>query len=131
MAYVLLIFCAIFSLSCAIMAKHKNRNPLLWAGLGVVGGIVSYFVIAAMPSLCAYCQHPFNKSSDGVHCNHCGKANKFNNTELNRINELTSILASKGEKVKHTGVNIVITQKNGAKLNFVGLERLEDYAKTL
>jgi multisubunit Na+/H+ antiporter MnhB subunit len=41
----------LFAITCAVIAGSKNRNPIAWAVLGVVGGIFALVAVAAMPAL--------------------------------------------------------------------------------
>lgn len=41
----------LFAITCAVIAGSKNRNPLGWGALGLVGGVFALVAVAAMPAL--------------------------------------------------------------------------------
>lgn len=127
MSVLIISSCVFFAICCGLLAKGKNRNAIIWGGLGIIGGIISFIAIAVMPRLCAYCSNSFNKGSDGHHCGSCGKSESFNEAEKLQLNKLIQTLVEQGSTVKVDGVRIKVTQSSGALLSFVGVQSLEDY----
>lgn len=123
----IILSCVFFAICCGLLAKGKNRNPMIWLGFGIIGGIISFIVIVLLPRLCLYCSSNFNKNSDGVHCGSCGKPETLSEAERLQLDSLTQALAEQGSRVKVDGVRITVTQHSGASLNFVGVQSLEDY----
>ena len=111
------------------MAKNKNRNILVWAALGAIGNLVAYFSIAFITSLCPYCKKDPRNKIDRIHCGNCNKANKLSEVELIRLKDLRNVVQKNGDRIKVDGVKITLIQRHGAKLNFVGLESLEEYVQ--
>lgn len=127
MIYLLLLGGLFFALSCGIMANRKNRQIILCAMLGGVGGILTYVLLACMPYLCPFCHNNFSKNADGEACGSCGQLDKLTEDDLLQLKGLEEGFRHKGWQLKVDGVILTLVQSTGAKLKFVGVKQLQDY----
>jgi hypothetical protein len=42
---------AFFAVVCAIIANNKNRSGVIWAILGLIGGVFAIIIVALLPKV--------------------------------------------------------------------------------